>query len=385
MVSHPIQYHAPLHRRLAASDVVDPEVLFLSDHGLRPSFDHGFGRSIAYDVPLVDGYPFVILRNRSPAPDVSRPFGLINPALWRRINRDSYDAVLVHGWAHVSCWIAFAAAARSKIPYLVRGETHPDAPAVPPLRRLAKHGSVGPLVRRAGACLAIGERNRRFYLAYGVVPSRIVHAPYSIDNRSFAARGDDGRRRRDEMLRSVGLDPALPTIVFAAKLQHWKRPLDVVEAGDRMTAPANLLFIGDGPLRGELEARRATSPRRSAQIGFVNQQSLGEWYGASDVLVLPSGHEPWGLVVNEAMAAGLAVVVSDAVGSADDLVAEATGRVFPVGDIDALALALDAVVGQPVTLRAMQRAAVERVARYDIEATARGVEEAAVVAVRGAP
>jgi glycosyltransferase involved in cell wall biosynthesis len=167
-----------------------------------------------------------------------------------------------------------------------------------------------------------------------------------------------------------------------AKLLPKKRPLDLLAAARRCEIPLNILIIGDGPLRSEVE-RAARQLHAARVLGFVNQRELGLWYGLSDAIVLPSDYEPWGLVINEAMATGAVPVVSDAVGCAEDLVHPDSGIVFPVGDIDAIAAALKYLGESPGRLAAMRLAARAVVDDYTIERTARGIERAAVLAAEG--
>ncbi|MGI8808085.1 MAG: glycosyltransferase family 4 protein [Acidimicrobiales bacterium] len=384
VVSHPIQYHAPLFRRLDRSDIIDLEVLFLSRHGVEESYDAGFDAKIAYDVPLLDGFRHRFVPNWSPVPSPGSPLGLVNPGLAHVISRDRFDVLLVHGYAQLSCWLTFAAASARRLPYLLRGESRMDHEVqLGSARRRAKQALLRPLVRHAAGCLAIGSGNREFYLAYGARPERVSFAPYSVDNEAFAASGDVGRATRTERLLSLGLDPLLPVVLFAGKLQPWKRPLDLVDAATCMERQANFVFVGDGPLRSDLQDRTAGLPHARV-VGFVNQREIGQWYGMADVFVLPSATEPWGLAVNEAMASGAVPVVSDAVGCADDLVDDATGAVVPVGAPADLAAALDRILSSPDGLRARRERARERVGRFSLEATAAGIEAASVAAVAGA-
>lgn len=375
VVSHPIQYQAPLYRYLQEHTDVHPHVLFLTDHGVGPSYDPGFGREIRYDVPLLDGYDHEFVANRSPRPSPSTPFGAIDPALPAAIRRAHLDAVLVHGYSNLSHWLAYATATALRLPYLLRGESRPD-PAAPPapkiaVKRAVKRAVLQPLVRGAAACLAIGADNRAYYLAYGARPEQIFPAPYSVDNARFAASGAEGRTQRGRLLGELGLDPCRPTVLFAAKLQPWKRPLDVVDAVDRLDGAASLIVIGDGPLRPALEARRAARPWMRT-LGFVNQSEIARWYGATDLFVLPSEHEPWGLAVNEAMAAGAVPIVSDAVGCAPDLVAPGAGWVYPVGDVAALAAALAEAI-RPGALDQRGPVAGRLVGDHGIDRTAEGI------------
>lgn len=374
VVSHPIQYQVPLFRQLAASPSIEPLVFYLTHHGLDDCFDPGFGRTVKYDVPLLGGYEHVLVPNRSLRPALSSPWGVFNPSLPALIRRSHLDAILVHGYSSLSHWLAYTAAVGLGIPYLLRGESRPDARNAPRTRVLLKKALIRPLIRHAGACLAIGTHNMQFYEAYGVRRSQTFFAPYSIDTERFAADGATGRRRRRLMLESLGLDPQLPTVLFAAKLQPRKRPADVVMAADRMQRPPNLVIIGDGPLYDDM-ANLASSRPWMRLLGFVNQTAIAKWYGAADVFTLPSDREPWGLAVNEAMAAGAVPIVSDAVGCSIDLVSPDIGWVYPVGDIRELATALTQACVEGAL--ATRRSAAQRKSRdYGIAATARGIETA---------
>jgi glycosyltransferase involved in cell wall biosynthesis len=156
------------------------------------------------------------------------------------------------------------------------------------------------------------------------------------------------RPNREELRRSLNLDFGRPIILYAAKLIDVKRPQDLLAAyqllcGDNIKKPEPyLLFVGDGVLRLTLEAQAQAINYQSIRfLGFRNQSEMPAIYDLCDVFVLPSNFEPWGLAINEVMNAGKAVVVSDRVGCAPDLVREGqNGRIFPVGEITALAEAI---------------------------------------------
>jgi glycosyltransferase involved in cell wall biosynthesis len=373
VVTHPIQYQVPLFRHLAARSAIEPLVFFLSEHGLAESFDPGFGRAVKYDVPLLDGYEYRLVTNCSPKAAVGTPWRVFNPSLPTLIRRSRVDALLVHGYNTISHWLAYATAVGSRIPYLLRGESRLDQGSARGPKMMAKRTLIRPLVRNASACLAIGAENLRFYRSYGAQPDQIFFAPYSVDTDRFSAAGAIGRARRIDMLESLGLEPDIPLVLFAAKLQPWKRPADVVMAMDQLEHPASLVVIGDGPLRPDIEELAAGRPWMRT-LGFVNQREIAEWYGAADLFVLPSDREPWGLAVNEAMAAGAIPIVSDTVGCAPDLVTPDVGWVFATGDVGALARAL-AGGCQPGALE-RRAAAQRRSAEYGIAATAHGIEMA---------
>jgi glycosyltransferase involved in cell wall biosynthesis len=366
LATHPIQYQAPLYQELARRGVVDLEVAFLSDIGVRPFHDPDFGVTLLWDIDLLGGYRSTVLGREPLAGNAAR---LASASRWLR----RHDIVILHGHAHPGMLAAAGACRILGVPYLLRGESPAQSAAVG-WRRLARHLVAGAVVRGAAGALPIGERNAAFYRRYGRIPH--FAAPYSVDNERFRAMSDAARPARRERLAAVGLDPRQPTVIFAGKLIPHKRPLDVVRAIAHADAGLNLLVLGDGPLRAEIGRYAARLPVRC--LGFVNQSELPGWYGVGDILALPSGHEPWGLVVNEGMACGLIPVVSDAVGAGPDLV-RGVGEIFPVGEIDALAAALTRAASSAGDRRERIR---DRLASYTIEATALGYERAALALAR---
>jgi glycosyltransferase involved in cell wall biosynthesis len=163
----------------------------------------------------------------------------------------------------------------------------------------------------------------------------------------------------------------------------------LLEAFRRLQAeiPSQLLFVGDGELRCELERRVAEARIPRVRFsGFLNQSEIGRAYSVADFLVLPSAGETWGLVLNEAMCFGLPVVASDRVGGAYDLVDDGiTGFRFQYDDIDSLRIALVRVLRSEADRKRMGKAALERVSRYSIAASANGIVEGALMAARREP
>jgi len=382
VASHPIQYQVPLYRALSMVDGVDVTVLFLTRHGAVASVDHEFGLEMQFDVPLLEGYRHRFLLNVSPRPDPRGFFGSVNPGLMREYGfRAKADVVLVHGWFALSHWLAFAAASASQTPILLRGDSNAEAElSLSRVKRYVKQRVLGSLLRHVACCVAIGYLNREFYRLYGVSDDRIGWAPYSVDNERFVRGGVIGAESRVARLKGLGLDPTKPTVLFAGKLQPWKRPEDLLRAVSYSDLEMNVLIIGDGPLRRGLESKYG-GDARIRFLGFVNQLEISQWYGASDMYVLPSSREQWGLGVNEAMAAGAVPVVSSAVGCRYDLIGPDCGRIFEVGDVEHLRATLRALGARPRLRREMRHAAMRRVRSYSIERTADGIVSAATAAL----
>ncbi len=351
LASHVIQYQAPLYQALARDARFDLTVLFCSRAGAESYQDRELGVDVRWDTPLLEGYRHVFLRNLSPSAP-GRPWSAVNPGLVAHLWRERYDAVVVPGYAVASYWLAYLGAWLSATPVFFRGEAvlRPGRPA--PLR-LLKRLLVGVLLRGTAACLSIGTQSRAFYRAFGVPDERIYFAPYAVDHALFEGESERWRVRRDELRRELGLPPGAVVVLFVGKLVPRKRPLDLLEALTRLDERFRLVFVGEGPLRAEIE-RRGRPTTRVTLAGFRNQSELPRFYAAADVFALPSEHEVAPLVLNEAMCAALPLVVSDAVPSAPDMVEPGTnGAIYRCGDTEALASALSYMARRPEELAAM--------------------------------
>jgi glycosyltransferase involved in cell wall biosynthesis len=374
LVSHPIQYQAPLFRYLEARPGIDLTVFFLSDLSVHAYRDSGFGVDVKWDVPLLDGYQHEFL------PRVGSWSGL---SFWRpwtfglraRLRRGRFDALWVHGYAHRGCLAGIAAAKSLNIPVLLRGESNLLSETDDALKLGVKRIAMPALLRTCDAVLAIGRLNREYYLHYGVEPRRIFPMPYAVDNEFFRTAAERARPHRERLRAELGLKPGRPVILFASKMQPHKRATDLLEAYASLSPGAHLVFAGDGEERTNLERRARELKSDSIRfIGFRNQSELPALYDLCDVFVLPSEHEPWGLVVNEAMNAGKPVIVSDRVGAGPDLVEDGiNGCVYPVRDISALTDCLRRLIDSPEHRAAMGARALEKVSRVDFAADRDGL------------
>ena len=244
LVSHPIQYQAPLFRALAQEPGIDLEVLFCSKAGLQSHRDKGFGVAVQWDVPLLDGYAHRFVPNISPRPNPSSSLGVINPQVYGAIRNGRFDVVWVHGWSLLSNWFGFASAFRSHVPVLLRGETNGLAEPAG-CKGILKRNLLGRLFRKVDAVLAVGTQNAEFYKAYGVPQDKIFVAPYTVDNDRFKAQAEVLVPQKRKLRREAGLPEEQPLILFCGKLQPYKRPMDLL-AAYAMLPPelgASLMFV----------------------------------------------------------------------------------------------------------------------------------------------
>jgi glycosyltransferase involved in cell wall biosynthesis len=373
--SHPIQYFAPQYRRLNEEADIEVTVLYCSRQGLDAYQDDGFGGvEIEWDVPLLEGYKSAFLRNWSLKTEVGGLTSLINPSIVGILARERPDALLVHGYSHFTTLLAILSAHLLNIPVLMRGDANPldsrySNPRSPKNRlRWTFRKTVFQWV---SAFLAIGSKNREFYLAHGAPPERIFLTPFAVDNNYFRNRTLPAEQHRSFLIKE-GLVADLPVILFAGKMRLQKRALDLVKAYHRLKekgVSCQLALVGDGEQRRALEEYvEEHSLPHVTFLGFRNQSELPAWYSVADVFVLPSEDEPWGLSVNEAMSVGVPVVVSTDVGAAYDLVEEGrTGYIFPTRDIQKLYEALARVLADPKSRQQMGTAAAAKLDAWSNE------------------
>jgi glycosyltransferase involved in cell wall biosynthesis len=386
LVSHPIQYQAPLLRRIAQEPDIDLTVLFCSDFSLRSYRDKGFGVGVHWDTPLLDGYHHEFLP-ALPLPSKHTPnplnYGILS-RLKGRNGAPSFDALWLHGYASISAIQALLAAKALGIPVLLRAESwlgdRPRSPAKLWLKRLLFHG----LKHLIAGVLPIGTRNAAYWRHYlgDALPHWTV--PYAVDNAYFECRSQAVVTGRAALQSELNLDPARPVILFASKLQHRKRCMDLLEAYLALASASGgephpyLLIVGNGDQRPALERRAALSGLASIRFcGFRNQSELPRFFDLATVFVLPSEHEPWGLIVNEVMNAARPVLLSDDVGCHPDLLTDGVeGLLFPTGDVAALTACLRKLLADPDTAARMGHQARQRIQPCNFAADVRGLRQA---------
>lgn len=382
LVSHPIQYFAPLYRELARRPQIDLTVYFYSDASVRGYHDREFGRTVRWDVPLLDGYHSEFA---AAAPSTGIEPGLRGGIHWdvvRSVVSGRYDVVWAHGYAYPTTWLTLMSARARRKQVAIREEQtllHPRPAAIRLLKELALH----PLFSAAWG-FYIGEANRRYLRRYGVPERRLVPARYCVDNDALQNAAQDLAPHRSALRRDLGIGDDRPVILFVGKLIEKKQPLRLLDAYAPLEEDAWLVFVGDGPLRTELERQIAERGLERVRLtGFLNQTEIPRAYVAADVFTLPSAFdETWGLVVNDALNFSLPVVVTDKVGCAEDLVRhESNGFVVRHDDTTSLQRALAALVRDPELRRRFGARGRELVETYSVAACADGIVRGCLAAV----
>ncbi len=377
--THPIQYFAPLYRRLAREPDIDLTVYFCSRQGSEGYLDAGFGERIKWDIPLLDGYKHKFLKNLGASDQVGGFWSLLNPGIVSELRQNAYDALWVNGHNHATYLVAIYAAKVFSIPVFMRCETHLG------LRRSAlKRALRTPLMRilynyLCHSCLSIGTLNREFYLFHGVKEDRLFMVPYAVDNDYFISAASHAQP--PAVREMLGLPPDKPLILFASKLIRRKRPMDVIRAFHRLRGlglDSGLIIVGSGEEESALKDYvRAHHVSDVYFFGFRNQSELPTFYSIADAFVFPSENESWGLVLNEVMCSGVAVVVARGVGAAPDLVKNGSnGFVYETGNVEELTILLRRILTSPEMRADMSRDSRKIIAEWNYERCVEGLKEA---------
>jgi len=359
--THPVQYASPVFRQMALDSRLDILVAYCSLQGAEASVDEEFGHEVEWDVPLLDGYPWIHVRNRSPRPGVGRFFGLINPGLWRIVGRGSYDAVLLFtGYRYSSFWITVLAA-KLKGTAVLFGT---DATSIQSRVRawwkpLIKRFVLSRIYRLADGKWAASSAGKDYLKSLNVPEEHIGIAPLVVDNDWWTARAAEVDR--SAIRRTWGVPETALIVLFCGKLQPWKRPQDLLRAFAQAGVPeARLFFAGTGPLASTLtsEAEQLGISDRVHFIGFQNQTQLPAVYCSADLFVLPSEYDACPAVVCEAMLCGLPVILSDEIRGRFELIDSGrTGFIFNCRAVEDLARLLREAMADPARLRVMGTAA----------------------------
>jgi len=379
VASHPIQYFVPIYSELTRSGRLETHVAYCRQFGIEPTYDRQFGEHIEWGPNLLKGYEYTFLRNVSPITNTFNPLHAINPGVIGNVLRWA-DVIWINGVVYPSNWLAIAAAKAKRIPILMRSEMHPNSIDRKGLKSWLKRSFYRNAFKFIDRAMTIGTQNSQAYLTLGIDKTQLTVTPYAVDMSRFQVAEAERLTRRMQQRAAWGLNAEDVAVLFLGKLTQRKHPEALLGLDSSQTASTlALVWVGAGEREGTL--RKGAMGLRSARAifgGLVNQSRIADVLWASDIFVMPSEREPWGLVLNEAMAAGLPAVVSDQVGAGPDLCLEGqTGYIVPAGDNEAFIDAVDKLARDRTLREHMGHAARRHIAGWTPQMAARGIEEAA--------
>lgn len=380
ITSHPIQYNAPLFRLLTERGNIQLKVFYTwgqTEQGF--VYDPDFKQAFKWDIPLLDGYEKEFVENVSTNPSAGHFSGIKNKDLVERINRYNPDTLLVYGWSfHSHLQVLRHYKGKKKI--LFRGDSNllDEKPGFS-FKKAARRIFLSWVYRHVDLVLYTGEANRQYYLRHGLKDEQMVYAPHAVENERFFDEDGTKEQQAAAWRAELGLSDDTFVFLFAGKLEPKKDPGLLIDAFMQLTDPdARLLIAGNGMLEQELKAK-AAADQRIIFLGFQNQQRMPLLYRLADVFVLPSKGpgETWGLSVNEAMACGRAVIVSNRCGCAQDLVSIGkTGYVFATGNQEILLKYMEDLNKNRDFCKQMGNNGLEKLAGFSFLSIANSIEYA---------
>jgi 1,2-diacylglycerol 3-alpha-glucosyltransferase len=364
-------YRIPVFNALARRPELDLHVIFLAKTDERLRQWRVYMDEIHFSYQILPSW-----RGR-----VGKHNLLINRGLRSALNKLRPQIVICGGYSYVASWEALWWARRHRVEFVLWSEsTGQDARG----RWSWVEWLKTYFLRRCDRFVVPGKASLDYLRLVTSPSANISTASNAVDNNWFAMQAEDSRRHAAEFRQKMKLPSRF--ILFVGRLVPEKGVFDLLAAYAKLDsglrAEVGLVFAGDGNSRTELEKQAAQIvPGAIRFTGFAQREDLAGLYALAELLVLPTHSEPWGLVVNEAMACGLPVIVSNVAGCSADLVDDGwNGYAVPARHSEKLSAAIESLARQPELRRQMSARSLERIRKYSPEACADGLAAAAISA-----
>lgn len=373
--SHPIQYNAPMFALLAKSARLQIKVFYTWSQSRESLFDKDFGKTIEWDIPLLDGYDYEFIKNIAKEPGPQHFKGIICPDLIDEIKKWKAEALLIYGWnykAHYKAMKYF----KGKIPVYFRGDS----------TLLDETGGIKQVIRRlflkwvyrnTDNAFYVGENNKQYFLKHGLKENRLFFAPHAIDNNRFSDSTGKYQEEANEWRTELGIKQDDIVVLFVGKFESKKNPLILIKAAKKLkNDKLHFVFVGNGNLEEEMR-KESEGMSNIHYLPFQNQSKMPVVYYLSDILALPSQGpgETWGLVVNEAMACERAILVSNKAGCAINLVENGkNGFIFESGDLKQCISCLEKMSVDKSVVQKMGSSSKEMIGKWSFAEICRNIE-----------
>jgi glycosyltransferase involved in cell wall biosynthesis len=327
ITSHPIQYNAPLFSYLTKHSNYSITVLYTLGDSLNSKVDNGFGIIENWNINLLTGYNFEFIHNSSSNPSSLKYGGIKNPTLIKKIKEYSPQGIIVYGWKHQS-HLSVLRYFHGKIPILFRGDSTSlnDKPGFS-LLSIIRYAFLKQVYKKVNYVLSPGSASDQYFIKSGLFNNQIIRAEHAIDNDRFMIMSTQEHKDLLALKDIHSIKSNEIIFLFAGKFIDIKNPLLLIDAFFKLKQEkenTRLLLIGNGILESAIKEKINLLPLDVASsitlLPFQDQQQMKLYYRVADVFVLPSRSETWGLSVNEALACGTPVIVSDNCGSSKELV-----------------------------------------------------------------
>ena len=357
VLPEPTPYRTPLLDRLARRPELELTAVYSAGAIAGNRWDHS------------PGHPHLVLHGvRVPgAARILRHDYPLTPGVFSALGRLRPDVVVVTGWSTFASQVAILWSLARQVPFVLQVESH-ELGRRPVWRRALKRAVVTPAVRRAAGALVTGTLARDAVLARGADPAHVRVFANTVDTHAFAREAELARAGLPALRARLGITAGETAVLCVARLSPEKGLDVLVRAAAAAGSEIHVLVAGTGSENDVLERLARDLGVRLTLLGGVPWERIAETYAAVDVFALLSRHEPWGVVVNEAAACGLPLVLSDRVGAAPDLLEPGrNGYLVPVDDANGAAAALTELGNNPPLRRAMGQRSHEIAAAWAYE------------------
>jgi 1,2-diacylglycerol 3-alpha-glucosyltransferase len=348
-------YRIPLFNALARQADVDLHVVFLAET------DPSLRQWQIYKEEIQFSYQVLLAWRKH----LGRYNILLNRGLSSALQTAAPDVIVCGGYNYVAYWQALRWARGHNVPFLLWSESN--------LQDLRPgHAWVEILksefLRQCSGFVVPGQSAAKYLRAHKIKQDCIFTAPNAVDNDLFAAAA--AIARRNAHARRVELSLPDRYFLFSGRLVAEKGVFELLSAYAKLDEPmrrqVGLVFVGDGACRPQLEEKAASvSPGVIRFAGFIQRDQLASYYALAEMLILPTYTDPWGLVVNEAMACGLPVILSRAAGCAADLVKENwNGLLVPPQDVSSLGTAMAKLAADQALCATFGMNSLRHIARF---------------------
>lgn len=369
LISHPIQYQVPLYKYIYKKNLFDFNVFYLSDFSLKKHLDQEFKESFNWGINLTEGYKYTVLKSR-----FLNKVSFLSPLkinFYKLLKDKDLKFVIVHGWGSLSNILFIIQAKFLNKKILLRGEASDHFNKNRYIKKFLRENFLKILFYFVDGFLFIGNNNKQFYLNRNIPEKKLFFAPYCIDNDYFKKL----KHTNDHKLK----------ILFVGKFINRKRTIDLLKAiaiinknHDSFIENVLINIIGSGENEKKLRDFKDENNLTNVKfLGFKNQNEIREFYSLSDILVITSENEPWGLVVNEAMASSCAIISSDGVGCAIDLVKnDFNGFIYPTGDVKKLSEKIVYLTSHISIVEKFKKNSLNLISKYSFQNVLNGINDA---------
>jgi len=375
VTTHPIQYYAPIFQLLSERNRIQIKVFYTLGTPNENHFDEGFNQKISWDIPLLSGYESEFCHNEAKIKSLTSFYGIQNPDLIDRIKHYEPNAILVIGWNY-SSHLKILRHFKNKVKILFRGDSTLLDEKRSRIKTLLRRGFLKFVYRHVDTAFYVGQANKAYFLQHGLKEKQLSFTPHAIDNQRFGLFNIETQKKVENLRNEYQIPSNRWTFLFAGKFEKKKNPQLIIQAAKKFPE-AIFILVGNGELETELKST-SCNLQNVYFLPFQNQQMMPIVYRLAEVFILPSTGpgETWGLAVNEAMACGLAILVSNKCGCSYDLIPESkNGFIFDPFEPEGFFKQIKFFIENPQKIDSMKKQSVKTIQEWNFDHICQKIED----------